>query len=112
MEHWSIEDYKNFENSKSIKKYVAINDEISYNVLEKVYEFKEVVENAALKEEVHLITNYVYELASLFHIYYNTNKVICEDEVVTQERINVVKCVRQTIKNALDLIGVIPPEEM
>lgn len=35
-------------------------------MLEKVYAFPEVVENAALKELPHLVTNYVYELANLF----------------------------------------------
>ena len=97
---------------QNIKKYVAINDESSYNVLEKVYEFPEVVENAALKELPHLITNYVYELASLFHLYYAKNRILTENEEETLERINLIKGVKQTIFNALDLIGVVPPEKM
>lgn len=94
------------------KKYIAINDKTSYNVLEKVYEFPEVVQNAALKEMPHLITNYVYELASLFHAYYAKNKVLTDSQEETLENINLIKCVKQTIHNALDLIGVIPPEKM
>ena len=97
---------------EKITKYVAINDDSSYNVLEKVYEFPEVVETAALKELPHLITNYVYELASLFHLYYANNRIITDDEEATKERINLIQCVKQTIFNALDLIGVVPPEKM
>lgn len=100
------------DNCKEINKYVAINDETSYNVLEKVYEFKEVVENSATKELPHLITNYVYELASLFHLYYSKTRILTDNEEETLERINLIKCVKQTILNALDLIGVIPPEKM
>ena len=98
--------------NENIEKYIAINDKLSYNVLEKVYEFPEVVKNAALKELPHLITNYVYELASLFHLYYAKNRVLTDNEQETLENLNLIKCVKQTIFNALNLIGVIPPEQM
>lgn len=100
------------ESDKKIEKYIAINDKASYNVLEKVYEFPEVVQNAALKELPHLVTNYVYELASLFHLYYAKKRVLTDDEEETLENINLIKCVKQTIFNALNLIGVVPPEQM
>ncbi len=100
------------ENIKKCEKYIAINDNTSYNVLEKVYEFPEVVKNAALKEMPHLITNYVYELASLFHLYYAKNRILTTSEEETLENLNLIKCVKQTLFNALDLIGVVPPEEM
>lgn len=103
---------KDQETLKKIEKYIAINDDTSYNVLEKVYEFPEVVENAALKELPHLITNYVYELASLFHLYYAKNRILTDNEEETLENINLIRCVKQTLFNALDLIGVIPPEQM
>lgn len=103
---------KEYDHCKIIKKYVAINNESSYNVLEKVYEFKEVVRNAALKELPHLITNYVYELASIFHLYYAKNRILVDSEEETLEKINLIKGVKQTIWNALNLIGVEPPEKM
>ena len=65
---------KEKELSKNITKYVALNEEITYNVLEKVYEFPDVVKMAALKELPHLIVNYVYDLATLFHNYYQEKK--------------------------------------
>lgn len=97
---------------KKREKYIAINDDTSYNVLEKVYEFPEVVKTAATKELPHLITNYVYELAGLFHMYYAKKRVLTEDEEETLENLNLIKCVKQTLFNALNLIGVIPPEQM
>lgn len=103
---------KGQENVKKCEKYIAIKDDTSYNVLEKVYEFPEVVKTAATKELPHLITNYVYDLASLFHLYYAKNRVLTDDEEETLENLNLIKCVKQTLFNALDLIGVIPPEQM
>lgn len=100
------------ENIKKCEKYIAIKDETSYNVLEKVYEFRSVVESAAKKELPHLITNYVYELASLFHLYYAKTRILTSNEEETLENLNLIKCVKQTLFNALNLIGVIPPERM
>ena len=92
--------------------FKTINNIDTYNVLEKVYEFPEVVKNAALKELPHLLTNYVYELASLFHAYYAKNRIITDDELTTKENILLIKGIRQVIYNALNLIGVNPPEKM
>ena len=103
---------KEQKNIKNCEKYIAINDDTSYNVLEKVYEFPEVVKNAATKELPHLITNYVYELASLFHLYYAKNRRLTDDEEETLENLNLIMGVKQTLFNALYLIGVNPPEKM
>lgn len=93
-------------------KFETLNNNDTYNVLEKVYEFPEVVEMAALKELPHLITNYVYDLANLFHSYYANNRILTDNEKSTKENILLIKAIKQTIYNALNLIGVIPPEKM
>ncbi len=101
-----------YKNIKNINKYLYINDNLSYNVLEKLYEFPSVVLNAANKKLPHLITNYVYELASSFHVLYSKKRFITENEDETNEYMNFLSAIRVTLKNALDLIGVIPPERM
>ncbi len=93
-------------------KFETINDESAYNVLAKIYEFKETVEKSATKKEVHLITNYAYELANLFHSYYASEKIITDDKKKTKERIYLINAVKITIANALKLIGVTSPEKM
>ena len=92
--------------------FETITNESAYNVLNKIYEFKDVVIKAASKKEPHLITNYVYDLAGLFHSYYAKEKIITEDEQYTKERIMMIKAVKITIANALNLIGVSAPEKM
>jgi len=98
---------------KKIKEYKTIDSIYAYDLINKIYDFKEIVELSAIKRAPHLITNYVYELATLFHVYYTNEKVLKdEDENYTQERMNLIKCVKITIKNALNLIGVTSPEKM
>lgn len=89
-----------------------IYDDDSKAILIKVYDFPEVVENAALRKEPHMITNYVYELASLFHNYYSKHKILTDNESETKERLALIKTVGITIKNALKLIDVEALEKM
>lgn len=90
----------------------SIIDEDSKNLLLKVYEFCDVVESAAIKKEPHLITNYVYELASQFHNYYSKHRILTDDEKKSSKRLGLIKTVGITIKNALMLIGVTAPDKM
>lgn len=100
---------KNINISTDIK---HINDEDSKALLLKVYEFNDVVISSALKKEPHLITNYVYDLASLFHNYYGKHRILTDDEELSSEYLGLIKTVQITIKNALRLIGVNAPDQM
>ena len=98
--------------NKIVKKYTDKKGTFSYDLLNKVYEFKSVVEMSARKKEPHLITNYLYDLASSFHTFYAHEKVLTDDSEYTKERINLIKSVAITIKNACYLIGVDAPDRM
>ena len=89
-----------------------LNNNEAYMLMEKIYEFKETVVTAATKELPHLITNYVYDLATVFHSFYDKVRIITDNENETQAYIKLLKATKITIFNALDLIGVIPPEKM
>ena len=102
----------NYGEVKNIDNYEFINEECAYNVLASIYKFPEVVKSACIKEEPHLITNYVYELANNFHTFYEKCRILTENEKQTLENLNLIKAVKITLRNALDLIGVIPEERM
>ena len=80
--------------------------------MNKLNEFKDIVETSASKKAPHIIANYVYDLASLFHTYYNQEKIVTEDIQYTSERINLLKAIQIVINTSLNLIGIIPREEM
>lgn len=100
---------KNIDICTDIKEAIDID---SKALLLKVYEFTEVLVSAALKKEPHLITNYVYELASMFHNYYGKHKILTDDIKMSEKRLGLIKTVGITITNALRLIGVKVPEKM
>ena len=93
-------------------KYTTLNSEETYTILNKLSDFQDVVISASLRKEPHLIANYVYDLASTFHSFYAKEKMITEDELATSERMNLLLAIQIVIQNALDLLGIIPREEM
>lgn len=96
----------------NIDQYQTLESQYIYNILNKLNEFKDIVETSASKKAPHIIANYVYDLASLFHTYYNQEKIVTEDIQYTSERINLLKAIQIVINNSLNLIGIIPREEM
>ncbi|MHC0036558.1 arginine--tRNA ligase [Pseudoneobacillus sp. C159] len=93
--------------------FSLIETEKEIDVLKKIGEFPLAVGEAAQKRMPHRITNYIFELASAFHSFYNADKVLDgENPERTKARLALVKAVQITLKNALALIGVSAPEKM
>lgn len=95
-----------------VNKFSTIDSDEAYIILNKLYEFEDIVILSGLKQIPHLICNYLYELTTLFNNYYINEDIITEDEVYTNERLNLLLAIKIVINNALDLIGIIPREEM
>ncbi|MBS4223472.1 arginine--tRNA ligase [Lederbergia citrea] len=90
-----------------------LTSEKSVELLKKLGEFPLVISDAAEKRIPHRITNYIFDLASVFHSFYNAEKVLNEDNPEeTKARLALVKAVQITMKNALALVGVSAPEKM
>ncbi|MEH7180723.1 arginine--tRNA ligase [Neobacillus vireti] len=93
--------------------FTLIGAEKEIELLKKLGEFPQAVGEAALKRVPHRITNYIMELASTFHSFYNAEKVLdSEQPERTKARLALIKTVQITLRNALALIGVSAPEKM
>ena len=90
-----------------------INAEKEIDVLKKLGEFPLAISEAAEKRLPHRITNYIFDLASTFHSFYNAEKVLDpENKERSQARLALIKAAGITLRNALALIGVSAPEKM
>ena len=108
-----LKSYKeNIDDLTKIENFITISSETTYNILKKLYEFPDIIISAGEKKQPHLIANYTYELASLFHSYYQQEKIITSDSIYTKERIALLMAIKIVLNNALNLIGIIPREEM
>jgi arginyl-tRNA synthetase len=78
----------------------------------------DVVEEATAMLEPHRIPYYVHDLATAVHRFYHAgnadseHRVVVEDRALTRARLELARAARQTLKIALDLMGVSAPERM
>ncbi|WP_416729981.1 arginine--tRNA ligase [Fictibacillus sp. JL2B1089] len=90
-----------------------IDSEKEFELLKKIGEFPAVINEAAEKLLTHRVTNYVFELASALHSFYNAERVLDpENKTKSQARYALMKATQVTIENALNIIGVEAPERM
>ncbi|EAR08918.1 arginine--tRNA ligase [Reinekea blandensis] len=74
--------------------------------------YPDVVTAAADALEPAMIANYLKDLAGLFHSYYNSNKMLVEQDDQRNARLVLSKAVAQVLANGLNLLGVSAPESM
>lgn len=74
--------------------------------------YPKVVVNAANKRLPHLICNYLYDLASLYHRYYNQEHVFSDKNTNINGKINIAFAIQKIIKDGLNSIGINAKDNM
>ncbi|AFM43490.1 arginyl-tRNA synthetase [Desulfosporosinus acidiphilus SJ4] len=82
------------------------------DLLKKMADFPSEIMVAARLLEPHRLARYVLDLAGLFHTFYNSQRVLIEDESLRRARLGLVRAVKQIIANSLGILGVSAPEKM
>ncbi len=86
------------------------------NMLKKMGLFPDVVMRSALSLEPHRMLHYCQDLIGEFHTYFtkyrHTERVISDDALLTEGRLAMVAALKQTLHNALSLLGISAPEYM
>lgn len=94
-----------------IFEYRLTNHEIE--LIEQMSRFPGVVQQAADEYRPLLVATYVYDLANAFHSFYHAVPVLQADDPDTvAARLRLVAAARQTLTNALHLLGIGAPEVM
>jgi arginyl-tRNA synthetase len=81
-------------------------------LMQRLSEFPEVVENSAADLAPHTIANYLKDLASDLHSFYNEHKILVEDETTKLARLALISATQQVLRNGLQLLGVSAPNKM
>ncbi len=81
-------------------------------ILKKLEGYPYVIKSAVHSLEPHRITFYLIELSTLFHKYYNAYRIISDDLLLTNARMNLIKAIRFVLKSGLSVLGVSSPEKM
>jgi len=83
------------------------------SVLRSLYQYQNVVGEAAMEYSPAVVANYVYELAKEYNQFYQEHPILIEqDETKAQMRLALSHRVGETIAHALNLLGIEVPERM
>jgi arginyl-tRNA synthetase len=89
-----------------------LTDQHELQLLGTLARYTEMIVNAATQHEPHLVTNYLRELATDFHSYYNSQQFLVDDPGLRNARLVLIGATRQVLVNGLQLLGVSTPENM
>lgn len=82
------------------------------NLIKKLGDFKESVENSYKNLDPSIIANYSFELSQLFNEFYHFYPVINADEKTKKQRLAIVEAFRVILTKSLNLLGIEVLEEM
>ncbi len=91
-------------------------DEIK--ILKKLSEWPKCIDISCNKLEPHRIPTYLYELASLFHSYWNLGKenpdkrFINDQKKITDDKLIFLKAISNVVKSGMNIVGVSTPDKM
>ena len=81
-------------------------------LMQALSQYPEVVATACQASAPHMVANYLKELASALHSYYNDTKFLVDDVHIKQARLALITATRTVLRNGLQLLGVSAPDKM
>ena len=109
---------KDLKSDVKIDKYDFLYSEDEIDILKKISEWPKCIDASSQRLEPHRIPTYLYELASLFHSYWNLGKdnpekrFINDEKNIIDEKLIFLKAISNVIKSGMDIVGVSVPEKM
>ena len=88
------------------------NHKLELRLITLLADFPRIVSEAAEQYKPSLVARYTLDLAQAFNEFYHECPVLKAEKKVMESRLVLILCVKQVIKNALDLLGIQSPEEM
>ncbi|WGX75993.1 arginine--tRNA ligase [Paraclostridium bifermentans] len=92
--------------------YSVLSDADSSEVLKLIASFNDSILASMRKNEPHIVTRFVLDLAQAFNKFYHDNPILVDDIEVKKARVALVAATKQTIENALSILGMGAPERM
>ncbi len=89
-----------------------LNSDKELALIKEIIKFPEIVTGTAENFQIQALPHFSYNLASLFHDFYNSCKVLSEDKELTSARLSLILATRYALANALNICGIEAPEKM
>ena len=101
-----------YDQAEGVANLTRLSEPHEVQLLSTISRYNDVIVSAATYYEPHILTNYLKDLATDFHAYYNSQQFLVDDSALRNARLTLILAARQLIVNGLKLIGVNAPESM
>lgn len=89
-----------------------LNTDEEFNLIKALAEFKDSIVRAKEKYEPSIISRKVMDIAKNFNKFYNTSKIMVDDEKLKEQRLALAYATSIVIKNGLKLLGIKTVDQM
>lgn len=105
---------KGFKNNPVLgtKNLDKLNNRHELELISLLQNYPDVINQAAEKRAVHQLSNYLKDLAQVFHSYYGVQKFVVADDETRNPMILLLQCVSIVIVDGLKILGVSAPKTM
>jgi len=83
-----------------------------HNLIKLLSNFPDIIDNSIKNLKPSTIANYIYELSRVFNEFYHNCPVLTVEKDLKNARLVLIICVKQVLKNGLNLLGLEAPERM
>lgn len=109
---WSILDYSKDSSLSDKFDPGLLKEPEEIELIRALRQFPLIINLSGRHLEPYMILQYLQDLASMFHSFYNKHRVVGDDASLSRARIALVDCVRIVLANGLRLLGVSLPRKM
>lgn len=92
--------------------FAFLTEEEELDLIKKMASFKEALVYCYNQRDPYPLVNYLQELATCFHRFYDRHRVVDEDKNLSSERLALANAAQIVLANGLRLLGVSAPEKM
>ena len=105
---------KGFKNNPALgkKNLGNLNNKHELELISLLQNYPDVISQAAEKRSIHQLSNYLKDLAQVFHSYYGVQKFVVSDDEIRNPMILLLQCVSIVIVDGLKILGVSAPKKM
>lgn len=81
-------------------------------LIKALIKFEELIQTACNRNEPHLVTDYLRDLASAFHNFYHHCRILGEEDELMQARFILAETTKRAMRNGLNILNISTPTKM
>ncbi|MBU1853523.1 MAG: arginine--tRNA ligase [Candidatus Omnitrophica bacterium] len=82
------------------------------DIIKILMQYPKIIESSVRNLEPYILLSYLQDLARIFHFYYDSYRIVTDDDSLTKARLLLIGVVQMILFSGLTLLGVATPEKM